>query len=118
MSYLFFKLSRIFFDIALFFDNEKRKPVALTDLKPLQKCTFGIFLRIEEKRGVELGLFANSQIGFFFRDMIFDEEVILNKFASLQDIEAIKKYTVDKIIQGHEQLEILDNEIQPDLQGK
>lgn len=117
MSNLFLKLSRIFFDIALFFDKEKRKPIPFSALAPLQVCSIGIFIQTVEKNGVLLGMFANSSIGFFFRDKIFDDE-IYHSFATAQDIEGVKKYIVDKIIQGHEQLEVLENEIQRDLQSK
>jgi hypothetical protein len=120
MYTLLSKLSSLFFTLALWFEDKPQVfPIYL--LAPFQKCTFGVFFGVVEKNGIQQGLFANSSIGFFFRDTVFEYEVIehpFGKMASKQEIAEIKEYLVDKIVEGQQQLEALENGFQPDIQSQ
>jgi len=115
ISKILLKISSCFFDMAVFLHRDNRVPVDFDNIKKYQKCDCGIFIKKETINGVYWGMFANSQIGFFYKECIYSEE-ITNLFASEKEVTEIKQYLIDKIFECHEHIEKLEkNEIQPSL---
>jgi hypothetical protein len=116
LSRVFISISSAFFELGVYFHKERRKPIDFNNLRKYQKCDCGFFIKSEVIDNDKIyGLFANSQIGFFYKEYVFEDE-ISNLFASEKEITEIKQYLIDKIFECHEHIEKLEkNEIQPSL---
>ena len=89
--------------------KEHRTVFPMDALTPWIQTPYGTFLGLSEIDGVQVGLFANPQIGLFFKDKIFHEDMVLKgRLATPEEIEDIRKYLANKISEYEEYLKKLD----------
>lgn len=98
---IFLWLSEFFFQLHVW-THKTPETVPLSYLVPLQKTTFGIFFELHNFAGKDWALFANPQLGFFYKDAIRAEEIIgyphFEK-ASIEDFYDISRYLANKVIE-------------------
>jgi hypothetical protein len=95
LSYIFLSISAFFFWASQVSRiSNKRKPVE--SIPNGASLTIGIFIEKVKIDSAEAFLCANSQIGFFYRDQIFDNEV-LGRLAVKEEFDAVFEYLADKI---------------------
>jgi len=98
---IFLWLSKVFFRIYAW--SVKNQPtVPIHYMKPLQKTTFGVFFEVHNFAGKDWGLFANPQLGFFYKDAVREDEIIgfphFEK-ASIEDLYDINRYLANKAVE-------------------
>lgn len=95
VSNVFLSLSAFFFWAAqLSRLSSKGNPVS--NLPPGACLTSGIFIEKVKFDASDAFLCANSQIGFFYRNQIFDNEV-LGRLAEKEEFDEVFEYLADKI---------------------
>ncbi len=98
----FLWLSQIFFRLYAWTFKPAGETVPLVYLTPLQKTTFGVFFEIHNFAGKDWALFANPQLGFFYKDAVLADEIIgyphFEK-ASIEDLYSISRYLANKVIE-------------------
>lgn len=95
VSYILLSVSTFFFWASQSLKLTQRK-VPVDDLFPGTHLTCGIYIEKTFINGKPVFLCANPSIGFFYKDTIYEEEVV-GRLAENEDFHAVFEYLADKI---------------------
>jgi hypothetical protein len=93
-----------------------KKEFEIDDLDQGSALTYGVFIEKVDFNGNTSFLCANSQIGFFYKDRIYQKD-LMGRSASEEELDSIFEYLANKIEECEELARKL-NAIQRGLQDK
>jgi len=115
ISYLLMSISSFVFWMAQVI-RQQGKDKVIVDLDKFSALTCGFFVEKVEFEENSSFLCANSQIGFFYKDRIYEKEM-LNRKATPEEVNSVFEYLANKIDECEELARKL-NAIQRGLQDK
>lgn len=95
ISYLLMSVSSFFF-WASQITRPKRKGIPVSYIEKGTCLSSGIFIEKVDFEGNSSFLCANSQIGFFYKDHIYQNELV-DRLATKEEIDALFEYLANKI---------------------
>lgn len=114
LRYLFKCLSTLFFELnVLLYKDTPQDYYPCDHLPPWVKFQDGIFIGPETIDGKVWGLFANTRIGFFYKDRVHIDDLSPG-MATPEEITELREYLANKISEYQELNQKLDcYEVQP-----